>query len=89
MARITLSIDDAVAASLDAYAKAHNLNRSQAAEDIFQGFFAANGEQVGPMDADTRAIAEIREYLVVFHSALAGFTDELPVPPWSTTPATS
>lgn len=34
MARFTLSVADDVAAQLDAYAAANNLNRSQAAEHI-------------------------------------------------------
>ncbi len=39
MARFTLSIADDVAAQLDAYAAANNLNRSQAAESIFRQAF--------------------------------------------------
>lgn len=41
MARFTLSIADDVAAQLDAYAAANNLNRSQAAEQIFRNALQA------------------------------------------------
>lgn len=46
MARFTLSIADDVAAQLDAYAAANNLNRSQAAEHIFRKAFQAPGNPV-------------------------------------------
>ena len=46
MARFTLSIADDVAAQLDAYAAENNLNRSQAAENIFRNAFRARSDQV-------------------------------------------
>lgn len=46
MARFTLSIADDVAAQLDAYAAANNLNRSQAAEHIFRKAFQAPSNPV-------------------------------------------
>lgn len=82
VARITLSINDDVAAHLDTYAKAHGLNRSQAAEDIFQSFFATNGKLVGPVDANTVAIAQIQEYLIHFYEVLEDHSDQLTAPPW-------
>ena len=51
MARFTLSIADDVAAQLDAYAAESNLNRSQAAEQLFRQAF-----QAGP--APERPVAE-------------------------------
>lgn len=51
MARFTLSIADDVAAQLDAYAAANNLNRSQAAEHLFRQAFAP-AEPVQPSPAE-------------------------------------
>ena len=50
MARFTLSIADDVAAQLDAYAAENNLNRSQAAENLFRRAFQAE-PTVGPPPA--------------------------------------
>ena len=44
MARFTLSIADDIAAQLDAYAAENNLNRSQAAEQIFRSAFVSGSE---------------------------------------------
>jgi hypothetical protein len=45
MARFTLSIADDVATQLDAYAAKNNLNRSQAAEQIFRSAFQTPSDQ--------------------------------------------
>ena len=44
MARFTLSIADDIATQLDAYAAENNLNRSQAAEQIFRSAFVSGSE---------------------------------------------
>ena len=90
MARITLSIADDVAAQLDAHAEESNLNRSQAAELIFRKFFAgevASAMATGKEDNLGQQLAEVKDYLLLFHDALSGFTDQLPKPPWSSPPA--
>jgi hypothetical protein len=49
LARVTLSIDDEVAAQLDAFAEENSFNRSQAAEHILRKFFFAAEQQTeGP-----------------------------------------
>ncbi len=48
MARFTLSIADDVAAQLDAYAAANNLNRSQAAENLFRNAFQTPAAPADP-----------------------------------------
>ena len=85
MARITLSIADDVAAQLDAYAEESNLNRSQAAELILRKFFA--GGEASSADDLAQQLAEVKDYLTLFHDAMSGFTDQLPKPPWSLPPA--
>ncbi len=87
MARITLSIADDVAAQLDAYAAESHLNRSQAAELVFRKFFA--GDEASPSGTGDDALAlaqqlaEIKDFLTLFHGALVGFTDQLPELPWA------
>lgn len=44
MARFTLSIADEVGAQLDAYAAENNLNRSQAAEQLFKSALQPNSQ---------------------------------------------
>lgn len=88
MARITLSIADEVAAQLDAYAEENNLNRSQAAELILRKFFAGEATERAPVGDDlAQQLAEVKDYLTLFHDAMSGFTDQLPKPPWASAPA--
>lgn len=57
MARFTLSIADDVAAQLDAYAAENNLNRSQAAEQIFRQAFAPAEPADQPAAAESKTSA--------------------------------
>ena len=83
MARFTLSIADDVAAQLDAYAAANNLNRSQAAEHIFRSAFQPPSDQAtGPEEGEepstsqlvhasgdlAEQIGELRDYLTILYS---------------------
>jgi metal-responsive CopG/Arc/MetJ family transcriptional regulator len=88
LARVTLSIDDEIAAQLDAFAEENSLNRSQAAEQILRKFFLAAEQQTEGQDAQV-ALEEIRSYVSLLHSALVVAQMDVPDPPWKVPPAPS
>jgi predicted transcriptional regulator len=87
LARVTLSIDDEVAAQLDAFAEENSFNRSQAAEHILRKFFLAE-QQTEDRD-DQAALEEVRNYVSLLHSALVVAQMDVPEPPWAPPPAPS